>query len=134
MNLQSGKSAGPDGWPIQLIKIWGWINFCPFIHYFNKSFVDGVLPQDWKSAHITPIHKKVPAILFLTINLGLAYFALFSLQHLSPSPPYVSGLWVFQKLIIEVRVSHSFFKQYAQINLPKLCFQKSKQASTRKIL
>jgi len=30
----------------------------PLSIIFNKLFIDGVLPKDWKSAHITPIHKK----------------------------------------------------------------------------
>jgi len=25
---------------------------------FNKSFIDNVVPKVWKSAHVTPIHKK----------------------------------------------------------------------------
>ena len=58
MNLQSGKSAGPDGWPIQLIKSVGELISVPLSIIFNKSFVDSILPQDWKSAHVTPIHKK----------------------------------------------------------------------------
>ena len=42
MNLQSGKSAGPDGWPIQLIKSVGELISVPLSIIFNKSFVDGV--------------------------------------------------------------------------------------------
>ena len=68
MNLQSGKSAGPDGWPIQLIKSVGKLISAPLFIIFNKSFVDGVLPQDWKSAHVTPIHKKGARNIFLTID------------------------------------------------------------------
>jgi len=51
MNLQSGEFAGPDSWPIQLIKS-GELISIPLLIIFNKSFVDGVLPQDWKSAHV----------------------------------------------------------------------------------
>jgi len=58
MNLQNGKSPGPDGWPIQLIKSVGEFISVPLFIIFNKSFFDGVLPKDWKSAHVTPIHKK----------------------------------------------------------------------------
>jgi len=57
MNLQSGKSAGPDGWPIQLIKSVSELISIPLSIIFNKSFVDGVLPKDWKSAHVT-LHQK----------------------------------------------------------------------------
>ena len=45
MNLQSGKSAGPDGWPIHLIK--SVCELTPLSIIFNKSFFNGVLPQDW---------------------------------------------------------------------------------------
>ena len=30
----------------------------PLSIIFNKSFNIGSLPQDWKCAHVTPIHKK----------------------------------------------------------------------------
>ena len=33
-NLQSGKSSGPDGWPVQIIKsMHGRSYFCSFIYY-----------------------------------------------------------------------------------------------------
>ena len=52
--LKSEKSAGPNGWPIEVVKQ------CSqqISIIFNKSFQSGVLPQDWKVAYITPIHKK----------------------------------------------------------------------------
>jgi len=58
MNLPGGKSPGPDRWPIQLIKLVGKFIAVPLSTIFNKSFNSSILPQDWKSAHITPIHKK----------------------------------------------------------------------------
>ena len=57
-NLQSGKSSGPDGWPVQIIKSMGEVISVPLSIIFNKSFNSGILPEDWKCAHITPIHKK----------------------------------------------------------------------------
>ena len=57
-NLQSSKSPGPDGWPIQVIKSMGEFISVPLSIIFNKSFNSGSLPQDWKCAHVTPIHKK----------------------------------------------------------------------------
>ena len=43
---------------IQLIKSVGELISVPLSITFNKSFADGILPQVWKSAHVTPIHKK----------------------------------------------------------------------------
>ena len=57
-NLQSSKSPGPDGWPIQVIKSMADFISIPLFIIFIKSFNSGSLPQDWKSAHVTPIHKK----------------------------------------------------------------------------
>jgi len=57
-NLPSGKSPGPDGWPIQLIKLVGEFIAVPLSIIFNKSFNCSIFPQDWRSAHVTPIHKK----------------------------------------------------------------------------
>jgi hypothetical protein len=30
----------------------------PLTHIFNKSLHEGIVPQDWKTANVTPIHKK----------------------------------------------------------------------------
>ena len=68
MNLQNGKFAGLDGWPIQLIKSVGELMSVPLCIIFNKSFIDGVLQKNWKSAHVTPIHKMAHTILFLAID------------------------------------------------------------------
>jgi len=56
MNLQSGKSPGPDSWPVQIIK--------PVDKFIAIPLFNDVLPQDWKSAHVMPILK---GILFQTI-------------------------------------------------------------------
>ena len=56
--LKSEKSAGPDGWPIQVLKQCSQQISLPFSILFNKSFQSGHLPCDWKIAYITPIHKK----------------------------------------------------------------------------
>ena len=37
MNLQSDKSPGPDGWPIQLIKSVGELISVPLSIIYNKS-------------------------------------------------------------------------------------------------
>ena len=56
--LKSEKSTGPNGWPIEVIKQCSQQISIPLSIIFNKSFQSGVLPQDWKVAYITPIHKK----------------------------------------------------------------------------
>ena len=57
-NLNSSKSPGPDGWPIQIIKAVGDPISIPLSTIFNKSFNSGTLSQDWKRAYATSIHKK----------------------------------------------------------------------------
>jgi len=43
-NLQSSKSPGPDGWPIQIIKSMADFISIPLSIIFNKSFNSGLLP------------------------------------------------------------------------------------------
>ena len=47
-------------------QIYGRVYFRPhcLLYLANKSFNSGSLPQDWKCAHVTPIHKKVLEIWF----------------------------------------------------------------------
>ena len=54
MNLQGSKYPGPDGLPIQIIKLVGEFISVPLSIISNKSFNSGTLPQDWKSAHVPP--------------------------------------------------------------------------------
>ena len=58
--LKSEKSAGPDGWPMQVLKQCSQQISSPLSILFSKSFQSGHLPRDWKIAYITPspIHKK----------------------------------------------------------------------------
>ena len=58
VKLKSGKSPGPDGWPTQLIKQMAEYICVPLSILFNKSLDSGVLPEEWKSAHVTLVHKK----------------------------------------------------------------------------
>ena len=57
-NLKSGKSPGPDGWPTEVIKITAESICLPLSILYNKSLNYGILPDDWKKAYITPLHKK----------------------------------------------------------------------------
>ena len=60
--LKSEKSTGPNGWPIEVIKQCSQQISIPLSIIFNKSFQSGVLPQDWKVAYITPIHKTTKCL------------------------------------------------------------------------
>ena len=56
--LKSETSSDPNGWLIEIIKQCSQQISIPLPIIFNKSFQSGVLPQDWKVAYITPIHKN----------------------------------------------------------------------------
>lgn len=58
--LNQNKSPGPDQISPHIVKqsaIELSISLC---NLFNKSFYLGILPIDWKTVNITPIHKKRP--------------------------------------------------------------------------
>ena len=56
--LDGSKSLGPDGIHPNLLKRFS-NDFANILFYiFNKSLESGLLPSDWKSANIVPIHKK----------------------------------------------------------------------------
>ncbi|XP_072017493.1 uncharacterized protein [Amphiura filiformis] len=56
--LNASKAAGPDGLPRRILKILA-PQIAPALTFiFNQSLQTGTLPQDWKTANITPIHKK----------------------------------------------------------------------------
>ena len=51
-------SCGPDSIPSRIFKIAGDILAYPLSMIFNVSMSTGVVPDDWKEADITAIHKK----------------------------------------------------------------------------
>jgi hypothetical protein len=56
--LKISKSPGPDGLHPRVLK-----EVCseisqPLSLIMNKSLKEGVLPQTWKDAHVSPILKK----------------------------------------------------------------------------
>ena len=57
-NLKNGKAAGPDKIPITIIKDVGDIITKPLTMIFNSSLTNGVFPDIWKIARITPIFKS----------------------------------------------------------------------------
>ena len=58
--LKMSYSPGPDGLPSVLLKncIEGILD--PLLHVFSLSLSTGTFPQNWKAAHIFPVHKKGP--------------------------------------------------------------------------
>ena len=57
-NLKNGKAAGPDKIPPTIIKDVGDIITKPVKMIFNSSPTNGVFPDIWKIARITPIFKS----------------------------------------------------------------------------
>ena len=56
--LNPNKSMGPDNIPSIILKELSKELSHPLVILFNKSLEEDVLPQDWKIAEITAIHKK----------------------------------------------------------------------------
>ncbi len=56
--LRICKSAGPDGIHAKIIKECSTIFAVIFNIIFQKSLREGVLPYQWKEAHISALHKK----------------------------------------------------------------------------
>ena len=57
-NLDPSKATGPDGTPARVLKECSEEiapSLCALFNYFLRL---GRFPSDWKSADITPVHKK----------------------------------------------------------------------------
>jgi hypothetical protein len=63
LNLPSKTSYGPDGIPPILLKKLAVVLSYPLSLIFEKSFTTGEVPNLWKQANVTPIHKKSSASL-----------------------------------------------------------------------
>ena len=57
-SLRPSLSYGPDGITNNLLRNCAAGLCLPLCHIFNFSFNMNELPHDWRSAHVTPIHKK----------------------------------------------------------------------------
>ena len=63
MQKLNPKSPGPDSIAPCILKSCA-TQLAPSVTYmFKKSFITGQLPEDWKHADITPLHKKGPKFL-----------------------------------------------------------------------
>ena len=56
--LNVNKSCGPDNIHPLLLQRTADITCVPLELIFNKSLQNGECPDDWRSANVTPIHKK----------------------------------------------------------------------------
>ena len=57
MRLKANKSSGPDDISINILR--QCLNFdVPLTMLFNQSLQTSSLPQDWRDANVTPLHKK----------------------------------------------------------------------------
>ena len=58
LKIEPGKTTGPDNIQAILLKETA-LEISPILtHIFNQSLQSGVLPSDWKEAHIVPVFKK----------------------------------------------------------------------------
>jgi hypothetical protein len=59
-NINPNKACGPDELPARLLKIVSQ-EIAPAIRFlFQQSYDQGCVPEDWKKAIVTSIHKKGP--------------------------------------------------------------------------
>ena len=58
LNLKSDKSPGPDSIHPRVLKECAYVLAYPLFILYRKSMDEGNIPSDWKSGHITPVHKK----------------------------------------------------------------------------
>ena len=56
--LQLKKSVGMDGIPAFILKDCTNVLVGPLTHIINLSLTTGVIPTEWKTAKITPVHKS----------------------------------------------------------------------------
>ena len=56
--MKENSAPGPDGFPPVLLKTLRDEIARPIAILFKKSLDDGQIPDEWREAEITPIHKK----------------------------------------------------------------------------
>ena len=57
-NLNPNKAQGPDGIHGLILKNCAVSIAYPLSLIFNNSYKTGIIPKEWKLAHVVPIHKK----------------------------------------------------------------------------
>lgn len=58
INLNVNKAKGPDGIHHKILKYCARNLDFPLSLLFNFSYKSGIIPKDWKHAHIVPVFKK----------------------------------------------------------------------------
>ena len=58
LKLKHGSAPGPDGITVSLLKSCVTPLSSALSIIFNKSMEEGLVPVDWRTANVTPIHKK----------------------------------------------------------------------------
>ena len=58
LNLQGGKACGPDHVSAHLLQKGADFLAPPLTKLFQLSFSTGILPSDWVTANVVPVHKK----------------------------------------------------------------------------
>lgn len=56
--LDPSKGAGPDGYPAMFFKATAGSICKPLFIIYNKCLSEGVFPDEWKQANITPVYKN----------------------------------------------------------------------------
>ena len=67
-NVKNGKAAGPDQIPTTIIKDAGDVITNALTMIFNSSLTNGVFPDIWKIARITPTFKSGAKMMSITIG------------------------------------------------------------------
>ena len=62
MSLKDGKAPGDDGIIPEFLKRVACEISEPLAILYNKSVTEGIVPQEWKRANITPLFKGAPAL------------------------------------------------------------------------
>ena len=57
-NLNPNKAQGPDGIHGNILKYCAVSIAYPLSLIYNTSYKTGVIPMEWKLAHVVPVHKK----------------------------------------------------------------------------
>ena len=57
-NLSAKKATGLDGIPSRFVRDGASVIACPLTHVINLSLIQGVVPEDLKSARVVPLFKK----------------------------------------------------------------------------
>ena len=57
-NLNSNKAQGPDGIHGMVLKKCAFSIAYPLSLIYNTSYKTGIIPDEWKLAHVVPVHKK----------------------------------------------------------------------------